>query len=225
MVFLKRRTEMTKSILPKFLLALSLLWMLPVSAALADCHEEEPQEEEPPFVDFSTDLLSISCHSDRGDPQPGQSINTGVTKAIVKILQGANSTCDSRIELRYRIDCLRIYYLKVAANLPNSGDYLPVKQAMLDAADKLDAIVTKYQDESAPVLRPREGHKSQAKRLPPVRPVKEAFAVAAAVEAAMVVEETELIIIRSGGDPARRTQAYTDVAAAVEENLVILRSA
>jgi hypothetical protein len=39
------------------------------------------------------------------------------------------------------------------------------------------------------------------------------------------VEETELIIIRSGGDPARRTQAYTDVAAAVEENLVILRSA
>jgi hypothetical protein len=216
---------MTKSILPKFLLALSLLWVLPVSAALADCHEEEPQEEEPPFVDFSTDLLSISCHSDRGDPQPGQSINTGVTKAIVKILQGANSTCDSRIELRYRIDCLRIYYLKVAANLPNSGDYLPVKQAMLDAADKLDAIVTKYQDESAPVLRPREGHKSQAKRLPPVRPVKEAFAVAAAVEAAMVVEETELIIIRSGGDPARRTQAYTDVAAAVEENLVILRSA
>ena len=214
---------MTKSILPKVLLALSLLWVLPVGSALANCHEEEPVIEEPPFVDF--DLLSISCHSDRSDPKPGQSINTGVTKAIVKILQGANSTCDSRIDLRYRIDCLRIYYLKVAANLPNSGDYLPIKQAMLDAADKLDAIVTKYQDESVPVLRPREGHKPQAKRLPPVRPVKEAFAVAAAVEAAMVVEETELIIIRSGGDPARRTQAYTDVAAAVEENLVILRSA
>ena len=216
---------MTKSSLAKFLLTLCLLWVLPVGSALADCLIEEPEVEEPSFVALSADLLSISCHTDRSDLQPGLSINKGVTKAIIRILQGANSTCDSRIDLRYRIDCLRIYYRKVAANLPNSGDYLPIKQAMLDAADKLDAIVTKYQDESAPVLRPREGHKSQAKRLPPVRPVKEAFAVAAAVEAAMVVEETELIIIRSGGDPARRTQAYTDVAAAVEENLVILRSA
>ena len=214
---------MTKSILRIILLAVGLLWMLPVSSALADCHVSEPESEASP--DPSTfSFVNISCHDDP-DPVPGQSINSGVTKAIVKILQGANSTCDRRIELRYRIDCLRIYYLKVAANLPNSGDYLPIKQAMLDAADKLDAIVTKYEDQSAPVLRPREGHKSGAKRLPKVRPVKAAFAEAAAVEAAMVVEETELIIIRSGGDPARRTQAYTDVAAAVEENLVILRSA
>lgn len=214
---------MTTSILRTVLVAIGLLWMLPVSSALADCHVSEPESEEP--SDPSTfSFVNISCHDDP-DPVPGQSINSGVTKAIVKILQGANSTCDRRIELRYRIDCLRIYYLKVAANLPNSGDYLPIKQAMLDAADKLDAIVTKYEDQSAPVLRPREGHKSGAKRLPKVRPVKEAFAEAAAVEAAMVVEETELIIIRSGGDPARRTQAYTDVAAAVEENLVILRSA
>jgi hypothetical protein len=64
-----------------------------------------------------------------------------------------------------------------------------------------------------------------AKRLPPVRAVKDAFAETAAAEAAAVVKETELVIIRSGGDPARRTQAYTDVAAAVEDNLVVLRSA
>jgi hypothetical protein len=206
-----------------FLLALGLLWLLPVGSAQADCHEIEPDFEDTFDGGPAPSLLSISCHTDEGD-QPGQSLNTGVTKAIVKILQGADKTCDSRIDLRYRIDCLRIYYLKVAANLPDSGDYLPIKRAMLDAADKLDAIVTKYQDESAPVIRPREGHKSGAKRLPPVRPVKEAFAEAAAVEAAMVVEETELVIIRSGGDPARRTQHYTEVAAAVEDNLVILRS-
>lgn len=166
------------------------------------------------------------CPPDDGDDGPGgEAINTGVTKEIVKIIAGANETCDDdRIELRYRIDCLRIYYLKVADRLPDRGDYLPIKKAMIDAAEKLDAIVTKYEDESAPVIRPRESHKPAAKRLPQVRPVKEAFAEAAAVEAAMVVEETELIILRSGGDPARRTQHYTEVAAAVEENLVILRS-
>jgi hypothetical protein len=212
---------MNKSFLYTFLLALGFLWVLPVGSALADCHEPEVPEE--PVDDGpSPDLFSISCHSD--DPPPGESLNGGVTKAIVKILQGADRTCGTRIELKYRIDCLRLYYLKVAANLPDTGDYLPIKKAMLDAAEKLDAIVTKYQDESAPVIRPREGHKPAAKRLPAVRPVKEAFAEAAAVEAAMVVEETELAIIRSGGDPARRTQHYTEVAAAVEDNLVILRS-
>lgn len=214
---------MTKSILYTFLLALGLLWVLPVGSAMANCHDLKPEFDGPSDFGLSTSLLSISCHTN--DSSPGQSLNTGVTKAIVKILQGADKTCGTRIELRYRIDCLRIYYLKVAANLPESGDYLPIKTAMLDAADKLDAIVTKYEDESAPVIRPREGHKQLAKRLPSVRPVKEAFAEAAAVEAARVVEETELIIIRSGGDPARRTQHYTDVAAAVEDNLIILRSA
>lgn len=155
----------------------------------------------------------------------GTIVNTGVTRDIVRILEGANKTCATGIDPRYRIDCLRVYYLKVAQRLPDTGDYLPIKTAMLDAAARLDAIVTAHLDEMAPDIRPREGHKALAKRLPPVRAVKEAFVEAAAVEAARVVEETELVIIRSGGDPARRTQAYTEVAAAVEDNLVILRSA
>jgi hypothetical protein len=212
---------MTKTMPLTFLLALGFLFMLPVGAAKAGCGDDPPPFEEPSFSDLSVDLLSISCI----DEQPGLSLNTGVTKSIVKVLQGANSTCNDRIDLRYRIDCLRLYYLKVASNLPDTGDYLPIKKAMLDAAAKLDAIVTKYEDESEPVIRPREGNKPSAKRLPPVRAVKEGFSEVAAAEAARVVEETELVIIRSGGDPARRTQAYTDVAAAVEDNLVILRSA
>lgn len=221
---------MTRSYFSTLLVTLGLIWVLPIGTAMADCHDIEPETESEVFSEaslrgysFDPRLLEISCHSN--DPEPGQSLNSGVTRGIVKILQGANNTCGSRIDLRYRIDCLRLYYLKVASNLPDKGDYLPIKKAMLDAAAKLDAIVTKYEDDTAPVIRPREGHKPDAKRLPKVRPVKEAFATAAAVEAAMVVEETELIIIRSGGDPARRTQHYTDVATAVEDNLLILRSA
>jgi hypothetical protein len=208
---------MIKSMVCTFLLGLGIFWVLPAESAMADCLEQEEVEAPP------SSLFSISCQD--GSPQLGSAINTSVTKGIIKILQTADKTCDPRIDLRYRIDCLRLYYMKVASNLPDTGDYLPIKQAMLDAAAKLDAIVTKYADENAPVLRPREGHKPMAKRRPPVRAVKEAFAETAAFEAAQVVKETELIIIRSGGDPARRTEAYTDVAAAVEDNLVILRSA
>jgi len=212
---------MTKSILATFLLALGLLWVLPVGSARADCLE--PNVPSYPDLAALPGPVRVACQD--GSPNPAHIINTNVTKAIVKILQGADATCDARIDMRYRIDCLRLYYLKVASNLPDTGDYLPIKTAMLDAASKLDAIVTKYEDDMVPPLRLREGHKPMAKRLPPVRAVKENFAEVAAAEAAAVVKETELIIIRSGGDPARRTQAYTDIAAAVEDNLVILRSA
>lgn len=202
-----------RSFLSAIALAMGLVWLLPVTAAQAQCYD-------------SSNEFEVSCPEYGRDPSTRQSLNSGVTKEIVKIIQGATDTCGSEvIELRYRIDCLRIYYERVAERLPDTGDYLPVKRAMLDAAAKLDAIVTANLDESAPAIRPREGHKSMAKRLPKVRAVREDMAEIAAAQAAAVVEETELIIIRSGGDPARRTEHYTAIAAAVEDNLVILRSA
>jgi hypothetical protein len=176
-------------------------------------------EEAPPPLIYS------GTPSDNDPSPPPVGVSTKTTREIVRILDGASATCDNRIQLRYRIDCLRLYYGWVAASLPDSGDYAPIRQAMLDAEAKLDAIVTANLDEGAPAIRPREKHKPAAKRVPPVRAVREDRARIAAAEAAKVIEETELIIIRSGGDPARLTPHYTAVAAAVEDNLVILRSA
>ena len=207
-----------KAFLNRLLLALGLSVLLPAGVALAQCYNFDGE------FSYQTDCESVTG----GGPisgAAGEAINSGVTREIVHILEGANGTCERELDLRYRIDCLRIYYQRVADRLPATGDYLPIKQAMQDAADKLDAIVSANLDEAAPTPRPREGHKPAAKRLPAIRPVKAEAAEAAAAQAAEIVKETELIIIRSGGDPARRTQAYTDVAAAVEENLVILRSA
>ncbi len=201
-----------RSFLSAFALALGLIWLMPVVAAQAQCY------------DFSNETTK-SCEYAKDYPA-GESLNTGATRAIVKIIDGATNTCGSEIvELRYRIDCLRVYYMRVAESLPDTGEYLPIKKAMEDAAARLDAIVEANLDESSPRIRPREGHKPAAKRLPAIRPVQEDMAEIAAAQAAEVIRETELIIIRSGGDPARRTEHYTDVAAAVEDNLVILRSA
>lgn len=196
-------------------LGLAILWSSGAALAQSCGGEEGPACPPPP------------PEHDRADPVvPGPALNPGSTRIIVRLLEGANATCDDdRIELRYRIDCLRLYYLKVAELLPANGDYLPVRKAMLEAAAKLDAIVTANLDTTAPTIRPREKHKPAARRMPPIRAVTAESAAQAAAEAAKVVEETELIIIRSGGDPARRTPHYTDIAAAVEENLVILRSA
>ena len=156
----------------------------------------------------------------------GASLNRGTTNTLVKIINGANSTCGSdRMPIEYRIDCLRIYYGWVADQLPDRGDYAPIRKAMRQAEAKLDRIVRANLDTQAPRIEPNEGYKPNAKRLPPVRAVKKSAAKKAAKQAEAVVQETELLIIRSGEDPARRTPHFTAVADAVDDNLVILRSA
>jgi hypothetical protein len=179
--------------------------------------------------------LAQSCEGDCGEDYGnggkkakgvrGSALNSGVTKTLVKILGDANRTCDKRIELRYRIDCLRIYYGWVADELPDVGDYVPIKKAMRRAEAKLNAIVKANLDTTEPKIEPREGHKKNAARLPPIRPVKKAAAKKAAAQATAGVEELELVILRSGEDPSKRKPHFTEVAAAVEDNLVVLRSA
>jgi hypothetical protein len=206
---------MSYSWLAAFLITLGCVAILPAGPTVAqgceeECPEPEPEKERPDAAPTTPTAVRVS---------------TGVTKSLVRIIEGANRSCADKIDLRYRIDCLRIYYGWVAERLPDTGDYLPVKQAMLAAEAKLDAIVRANLDESAPTVQPRDSRTSSDRKMPPVRPVKRERAEAAAIQAAVVVEETELIILRSGGDPARRTKHYTDLAAAVEDNLIILRSA
>jgi len=156
----------------------------------------------------------------------GSNLNKGTTNTLVKIINRANSTCGSKkMAAQYRVDCLRIYYGWVADQLPDRGDYAPIKKAMRQAEAKLDRIVSANLDTQAPRIEPNEGYKPDAKRLPPIRAVKKSATRKVATQAEAVVKEAELLIIRSGEDPSRRSQHYTAVAEAVDDNLVILRSA
>jgi hypothetical protein len=155
----------------------------------------------------------------------GTNLNKGTTNDLVRILLHANDTCDERIERRYRVDCLRIYYGWAADLLPDSGDYLDIKKALRKAEKQLSAIVSKNVDREAPVITPREGHRKSAKKMPPLRAVKPAAEKKAIAQAEAVVKETELVILRSGEDPDRRTAHFSAVAEAVDSNLVVLRSA
>ncbi len=163
----------------------------------------------------------------KGQPKTryGANLNKGTTNDLVRIIKDANDTCDERIERRYRVDCLRIYYGWAADLLPDSGEYLEIKKALRKAEKKLSAIVSKNVDRSAPVITPRERHRSAAPKMPPLRAVKPAAEKKAIAQAEAVVKETELVILRSGEDPDRRTAHFSAVAEAVDSNLVVLRSA
>ena len=159
-------------------------------------------------------------------PDAGAALNKDFTDRLVGIINDANETCGSdKMAAAYRVDCLRIYYGWVADQLPDRSDYAPIKKAMRQAEAKLDRIVRANLDTKAPVIEPKEGFKRNAKRLPPVRAVKKTAAKKVARQAEVVVKEAELAIIRSGGDPARRAPHFNAVAEAVDDNLVILRSA
>ncbi len=163
--------------------------------------------------------------NDNSLPRYGANLNRGTTNDIVHFLNDANKTCNQQIERRYRLDCLRIYYGWIADSLPDNGDYYPIKQAMRRAEMKLDAIVSANVDRTAPTITPRKGYKPYAKKLPPLRAVKKSSVKNAMAQAEAVVKETQLVILRSGEDPTRRTAHYEEVSAALDSNLVILRSA
>ena len=163
---------------------------------------------------------------DTGGSKLASSLNDGTTKMIIRIIKDANRTCASaKMDPAYRADCLRVYYGWVADKLADKGEYAPIKQAMQQAEAKLERIIRANLDPAAEPIQPREGFKPNSKRLPPLRAVKKSATKKVARQAAAVVEEAELLIIRSSGDPARRTPHFTKVADAVEDNLLILRSA
>jgi len=161
----------------------------------------------------------------RNSTRSGTSLNKSTTRKIVKLLQEANDTCGAQIDRSYRIDCLRVYYGWIADDLPDSGEYLPIKQQIQKAEQKLAAIVSANVDTKAPAITPRKGHKPSAKKLPPLRAVKKSAESKAVGQATAVINGAQLLILRSGEDPTRRTAHYEEVSAALDSNLVILRSA
>ncbi len=163
---------------------------------------------------------------ERPDPEgspPGE-LSPSNTRHIVGLVSGANQTCGASIGASYQIDCLRAYYLQLAKSLPDSGEYLPIKQALNNAADRLGRIVQRYADPSAPKLRLSGRYNPNMPPLPDLTPIRKGSERRAAAEAQKVVQETTMIILRSGDDPSRRTAHYQQIAAAVESNMVILRS-
>ncbi|MCX7888802.1 MAG: hypothetical protein N2422_03610 [Rhodobacteraceae bacterium] len=163
--------------------------------------------------------------SDLGEPGLPLALNSDTTDTIAALIRQAAATCGATWLRRYRIDCLRVHYLRIADSLPERGDYRAIRAALTEAAARLDRIVTGNLDPAAETVRPRAGNRPAAVRLPAMRAVSAEREVAAAEEAGRVIAETALVILRSGEDPTRRTAHYREIAAAVDNNLVILRSA
>ncbi len=151
--------------------------------------------------------------------------NPSSTDRISDAIGGAVRTCGpDYLEPRYRIDCIRVYFLQLSRELPRTGDYAPVRAALAKAAADLDVIVRQNRDPSAPLLRPRLNGKPAAPLLPPIRAVRPEAAARALRQAEAVIEETATVLLRSTENSERRTAHYQQIAAAIGSTKVLLRS-
>ena len=153
---------------------------------------------------------------------------------MVKAVDDTNRACTDPqpvssardLNLRaYQIDCIQLHYKRIAAQIPSNGDYRDVKAALENASRELEKIVVANQDRSAAVLDIRERGKPEAPVAGSVRAIKADRLNAANRAAAAIIQETALVILRSGEIPTRRNIHYASIAKAVTSNLVVLRSA
>jgi hypothetical protein len=174
----------------------------------------------------SDDLTGSSRASGGPRPRIYYYINSNATDRISDELSNALGACSpDRLERRYRIDCLRLHFWRLSRDLPATGEYAPVREALAKAAADLDAIVRQNIDTSAPRLRVRVNGKSAAPLLPPIRAVRAGTEAKVAKQAERVIAEATTALLRSTENSDRRMVHYQQIAAAISSTKVLLRSA
>ncbi len=143
-----------------------------------------------------------------------QGINTRNTSTISADISGIASQCQS-LPQEYRVDCLA-QELKEASRIVNNAGYKKANREIASAAKKLDRIVKRNEDKSAPKIK-RNGKTYRAVKKSSVKKVNR--------QAKKVITETKTKLIRSAGNSALKKTHYTKIAKAVGSTKVLLRSA
>ncbi len=166
------------------------------------------------------DLLVEVGGSDYGTAVPNAgAITPQGTRAITSGIRSGIRACQRARDPQLNVDCLAYEFWLTAQILPNTGDYGEARAALLDAADKLQALA----ERNAAKDRPRvgmilAGRASQREITPVANPARVAAAAAA------IVDETTLVLLRSASGSSARRTAFEQVAAVVGSSKVLLRA-
>lgn len=157
-------------------------------------------------------------------PPPGVSadaigITPKATKAIVDAIRQGAAFCELIRDKRLNIDCLSDQYRYIAQQLPGDGGYSGVRDALFSAALKLHQLAVDHYDGTAKTKPSKGGHTAHRYLVPVKNPDRfNAQAVA-------IVDEAATVLLRSSSGSDQRRIAYEEVAAVVDSNKVLLRSA
>ncbi len=169
-----------------------------------------------------------TVRSDTGTVEFGENVALGVvsqnaTKAIVVEIKKGASLC-GRIQPEYRVDCISDRLARVAASLPNTGDYADAKKALEDAARKLHALAQNNTSTTLPRARIAPAGGKAGAKTRPLTPVNTESVNAVNRQAAAIIAEAETVLLRSAENSQKRKGHYQQIAQAVGTNKVLLRS-
>jgi hypothetical protein len=145
------------------------------------------------------------------------------TDRIIQDLRSVRRECGNYDEV-YRIDCLRQGIDMVVASMPDSADYRDAKRILRRTSRRLGAIVSTYQDRSAPKLVAPRNANPRFKKRRTYRAVKRESLPRAMEEANAVVSEAATQLLRSAENSERRYAHYQQISVAVDSTKVLLRS-
>lgn len=165
----------------------------------------------------SPSMPSSDGIGDERDPRLGETydLSDRVTRGVVWMIANGGSECRDTLRPEYRFDCLRIALARAASTIDNRPNYRAAARELRSLSRKLDGIVTRYQDTSAPRI--KKGRTSY-------RAVAKASLAQANREAAAAIDETVTKLLRSAGNSEKRKVHYAQIATAVGSTKRLLRS-
>ncbi|WP_454611183.1 hypothetical protein [Labrenzia sp. MBR-25] len=171
------------------------------------------------YNDSYSEPVGPSYDLDRQERDPRLSsaydLDDRITRGVVWIIQNGTSECRNSIRPEYRFDCLRNVLGRAASTIENRPNYRDAARELRNLSRKLDGIVSKYQDRSAP--RASVGQRSY-------RAVSKANLAKARSEASAAIDESVTILLRSAGNSEKRKTHYSQIATAVGSTKRLLRS-
>ncbi len=179
----------------------------------------------PPPVTRSVDPFPTTPLGDPTGPTDVlQLINTETTQQILDEINAGANFCREFVQQEYAIDCLSDRLQSVADGLSNDGEYSEVKAALQDAARKLHALALNNASSvlAQTVARSTRGPNRSSSR--PLTAISADQLLSANAEARAIIASTEVVLLRSGADSARRRVAFQQVGQIVGSTATLLRS-
>ena len=153
-----------------------------------------------------------------GVPVDAVGITPEATQALIDQVAEANRWCRTRYDPGYIPDCIAKAYKRIGATLPWRGGYAKARNALLGGGQSLSDWVERNKDPAKPAISGRTGRRAPAEALTPVR------ASADLNVAAGIIEDTQLVLLRSASGSDQRRVAFEQIANVVGSTVVLLRS-
>ncbi|MEM6304056.1 MAG: hypothetical protein AAF744_05005 [Pseudomonadota bacterium] len=146
------------------------------------------------------------------------------TRQIVAAIAGLAAFCERAPREVYQIDCLGEQLEEIAASMATSGDYAEAQQIIAGAARDLRALARANRARGVRKRRVRGRINRNRVESKPLIAVQEDRLPQVKAQAAVILDQAQIKLLRSATGSERRQVAYAEMAQVMGSNKTLLRS-